>query len=283
LAGQPIISIDNVMRELSSPLLCQAVERPLMQVRPLGRSDIMMIENHGTFFATGNNLIIAGDMVRRSIRAVLDAGMEQPETREFAFDPIARVNSDRGKYIAAVLTIIQAYRAAKGERVDVTPFQGFNEWSRYVREPLVWLGLADPVESMAAIRRSDPERMRLRALLIAWEAAFGDQRVTAANAIAKAHDSFATSKDKPLAHLRAALQAVAGEKGGTISQRRLGNWLSQHKSRIVDGMLFLDDGLHRSGVSLWYVHRADDMYPTRRDDSVADLSEARRARERRVW
>ena len=149
------------MRELSSPLLCQAVERPLMQVRPLGRSDIMMIENHGTFFATGNNLIIAGDMVRRSIRAVLDAGMERPETREFAFDPIARVNSDRGKYIAAVLTIIQAYRAAKGERVDVTPFQGFNEWSRYVREPLVWLGLADPVESMAAIRRSDPERMRL--------------------------------------------------------------------------------------------------------------------------
>jgi putative DNA primase/helicase len=291
LAGQPIISIDNVMRELSSPLLCQAVERPLLQVRPLGSSIMMMIENHCTFFATGNNLIIAGDMVRRSIRSELDAGVEQPETRSFAFDPIARVMADRGKYIAAVLTIIRAYQAAArhGERVEVTPFQGFNEWSRYVREPLVWLGLADPVESVAEVRRSDPERMRLRALLTAWEDVFGNDPMTAAKAIATVQESFsAQGNDSTVVDLRAALQAVATERGGTISQRRLGNWLAHHKGRIIDGMQFLDDGVNRSGVALWYIARTDGTAPTKRrsvftyQEHIANLSEARRARQNRT-
>jgi len=54
LAGYALINLDNVNREIQSNLLCQAVERPLIQLRALGASIIIEIENTSTFFATGN-------------------------------------------------------------------------------------------------------------------------------------------------------------------------------------------------------------------------------------
>jgi putative DNA primase/helicase len=45
LTGQAIIAIDNCNGELRSPFLCQAVERPLLQVRALGSSDLARIGN----------------------------------------------------------------------------------------------------------------------------------------------------------------------------------------------------------------------------------------------
>ena len=51
-------------------------------------------------------------MVRRTVLCSLDAGVERPELREFAFDPIARVLENRGAYVAAAITISRAYRAA---------------------------------------------------------------------------------------------------------------------------------------------------------------------------
>jgi putative DNA primase/helicase len=56
--------------------------------------------------------IIAGDLCLRVITATLNPGVEQPELREFRGDPVATVMADRGKYIAAALTVCRAYAAA---------------------------------------------------------------------------------------------------------------------------------------------------------------------------
>jgi putative DNA primase/helicase len=74
LAGFPIASLDNVNGELGGDLLCQAIERPLIRIRPLGRSDIVEIESRATLFATGNALRGRGDMTRRTLVCDLDAG-----------------------------------------------------------------------------------------------------------------------------------------------------------------------------------------------------------------
>lgn len=42
--------------------------------------------------------------------------MEVPEAREFAADPVATVLADRGRYIAACLTVARAYIARKRAR-----------------------------------------------------------------------------------------------------------------------------------------------------------------------
>ncbi|RYI98627.1 MAG: topoisomerase, partial [Acetobacteraceae bacterium] len=139
LAGFPISSLDNVNGELGGDLLCQAIERPLVRIRPLGRSDIVEIESRSTIFATGNNLRVRGDMVRRTILCSLDAGVERPELREFKADPIATVMADRGRYVSACLIIVRAYAAA-GRPDVLKPIASFEDWSNAVRSALVWLG-----------------------------------------------------------------------------------------------------------------------------------------------
>ena len=146
LAGQPLISIDNINGELGGDALCQLIERPTVDVRVLGRSESVRIEARGTsLFATGNNFVIVGDVCRRTVTTNLDPGVERPELRQFDFDPVDRVLADRGKYIVAALTICRAYCVA-GRPNRAPKLASFEGWSDTVRSALMWLGKKDPVD-----------------------------------------------------------------------------------------------------------------------------------------
>jgi hypothetical protein len=68
MTGQPLISIDNISKELGGDALCQIIERPVVEIRILGRSERVRIEARGTtLFATGNNFVIVGDVCQRMI------------------------------------------------------------------------------------------------------------------------------------------------------------------------------------------------------------------------
>jgi putative DNA primase/helicase len=144
LNGFPIIALDNVREGLEGDFFCQITERPLMNLRALGKSDKHRIVNTFTMFCNGNNASVAEDMVRRTVRCAFDANMEAPETREFKGDPLGAIQKARGKYIAAALTIPLAYMAA-GRPGAKPPLSSFEDWSRVVRDPLVWLGCGDAV------------------------------------------------------------------------------------------------------------------------------------------
>ena len=60
----------------------------------------------------------------------------------------------------------------------MAPFGNFEVWSRLVREPLVWLGLADPCDSYERLADDDPERETLGALMDAWWTCFKDKGKT---------------------------------------------------------------------------------------------------------
>lgn len=110
LAGFPVIGLDNCRETLEGDFLCQVTERPLLQLRALGKSDKIRVANTFTTFANGNNVAVADDLVRRTIRCALDANVENPECRTFRGDPLAAVRRNRGIYIAACLTIARLHR-----------------------------------------------------------------------------------------------------------------------------------------------------------------------------
>ena len=60
-------------------------------------------------FASKENVVIAADMVRRVLKCSMDADMEDPEKRVFKRNPLAEILADRGKFVAAVLTVCRAY------------------------------------------------------------------------------------------------------------------------------------------------------------------------------
>src|SRR5262249_38295236 len=102
LEGARRISIDNCKDPLGGALLCQIASQPLLKVRILGFSKSVQIVNGVLLFATGNNLKLYGDMLRRGLICRLDAGEERPELRSFEQDdPIQILKRERGRYVAA--------------------------------------------------------------------------------------------------------------------------------------------------------------------------------------
>ena len=62
------ISIDNCEGPLGGPLLCQTATQHFIKVRVLGFSKGVLTVNRALLFATGNNLKLYGDILRRPDR-----------------------------------------------------------------------------------------------------------------------------------------------------------------------------------------------------------------------
>lgn len=252
LAGYPIISLDNISNGLSGDALCQIAERPTVRIRLLGKSETPECEFRGIIIANGNNLAVIGDMTRRVILGTLDSGEERPEDRKFKFDPVRQVLADRGRYIAAAMTIPRAYLAAG--RPDKRPgLASYTEWSDMVRSALVWADCGDPVETMKVIRDTDPVLTTLRTVLECWRDVFSGEGKTAAEVAALYAGGFDPEgqEGEALTALRAALVPVAAVRG-VIDAARLGYWLRASKGRPAGKLKFLGEPAH-GGVLRWSV------------------------------
>jgi phage gp37-like protein len=253
--GVSVVSIDNVNGELGGDALAQMTERPLVRVRILGKSEAPEFECRSAIFATGNNVVLVADMTRRAVVCTLDAQVERPELRHFAFDPLLRVLDDRGVYVAACLTIARAYRIAGMPSLDLPPIGSYGEWSAQVRAPLVWLGEVDPVTSMETAREEDPELGAIRELFalvprLVEDGAL-DFRWPTRRLIDVASGNLASLALRLVedgADLLEMLTRVAGEGRGVVSSRRLGKWLSKICGRVVDGQRLVKSAGHAHGV-----------------------------------
>jgi hypothetical protein len=186
--------------------------------------------------------------------------MEQPEFRQFNFDPVERVLSNRGAYIAAALTICRAYIVAN--RPNKAPrLASFEGWSDTVRSALIWLGKADPVKSMESARSEDPERVELGEMLEAWARVIGwslSNRAKLAEVILRGTsmvNSLVGTPEPKHPDFYAALEAIAfkatGKRGQKPDPRMLGAWLKQFKGRVVNGRRFAQKPNDKGGSEWW--------------------------------
>ncbi|WP_395819701.1 bifunctional DNA primase/polymerase [Archangium minus] len=253
IAGQPVVALDNVNGGIGGDAFCQVIERPVVDVRILGRSELARVESRATVFVTGNNLQILGDATRRVLLVRLDANMERPELRQFKSNPVATVLADRGRYVAAALTVVRAFVAAgsPGRAPRLASFEG---WSDTVRSSLIWLGCADPVATMEAARAEDPLMALLRAALGSWASHFGTGRATARTAadVLRIAEGFDAADTFPA--LKEAVLAVASNRGRPDA-RTFGKWLSRHKGRIVAGFRLEGEADAHGHAARWWVER----------------------------
>jgi putative DNA primase/helicase len=241
LAGDTAITLDNCEQPLQSSFLCQALTQQKLNIRVLGASKNVETPVNATIFATGNNLTIVGDLTRRTLVCSLDAHCERPELRIFRGNLLETLRAQRGQLVAAALTVLRAWHVS-GESVDVSPFGSFDSWSHRVREPLVWLGRADPCETVIKVREDDPKRAALLAVLIQWREAIGlnvARTVREIINIAVTHPDF-------LASYRSAT---------VVSNDRLGRWLAQNEGKIAAGFSLVRAG-NTHGYPLWQLIEA---------------------------
>ncbi|HWL67120.1 MAG TPA: hypothetical protein VNS22_01920 [Geminicoccus sp.] len=259
LSGDPFIPIDNCEAPLGGDILCQILTQTSVRARILGRSEIPKLPSTALVTATGNNLVLVGDMTRRAIIARIDPKCERPELRVFDRDPVEMVKADRGKYVAAALTILRAFHVAgRPQQKQSKPLGSFTDWSEWVRGALLWLGEADPVKTMEDARNDDPKLEAMRSVMEQWQAVIKPEiRVTVRELIERATAHRTGDWGKPdFIHpdFREALLKIANDRGN-VNSFRLGKWLSANKGRIVDGYSIEADGQEK-GIGTWKLSKS---------------------------
>jgi putative DNA primase/helicase len=258
LEGGAIVSLDNLDFNLEGAMLNQMLSQPLVKVRPLGQSAVPECEWRGTLFATGNNVRAVGDLVRRVFTCNMDAKMERPELRRFEFKPITRVLNNRASFIAAAIIIARAYRASNRPASNCVSLGGYEDWSSWAREPLLWLGEADPVESMDAARVSDPARAAARELLERWRRVIGIGKAVSVRRIIGIANEDNRNGLHRYPEFRSFLIEHAGTmRGDGIDPVRLGRWLQAEHGRVYDG-LRIDVLTHKGRVNDYVLTEMDE-------------------------
>jgi hypothetical protein len=249
LAGDALITIDNVLGQLGCASLDAALTTTRWRDRLLGRNVIVDAPLLATWAATGNNVILRGDLARRIMHVRLHSPEEHPEDRTgFRHHDIRDyAEKFRPQLLAATLTILRGYYAAGRPDMHLTPWGSYEAWSGLVRSAVVWAGLPDPSESRIEIRQTaDPDAMALPALLA------GIERLDTNGhglTVAQILDKSEFSHDETIKAMREALKVLCPGKGRDplASPQSIGMKLHHLRGRVI-GAKYLDRQDSRLGA-----------------------------------
>jgi hypothetical protein len=238
LSGARTVLIDNVKTAIGGPSMDALLTSDVWNARILGASKMTKMRARAVWFVTGNNVTIQGDLARRALRVYLCPNVERPEERtDFRFPNLLQhITENRSVYLSAVLSIARAYKAAGMPNVGLPSLGSFQDWAQYVRSPLVWLGMPDPVTTQNELR-TDQTTTSWSSICTLLAQAFGNRMFSSRDAYDLAFRSNGTSA---LSREESELLAVAFEDAMVIgrepSSRTVSFLFRQWQNRIVDGL-----------------------------------------------
>jgi putative DNA primase/helicase len=170
--------------------------------------------------------------------------------------------------VVAGLTVLRAFFLAGCPQTQ-TPLGSLEEWSRSVREALIWLGEPDPCRSIEGIRQEDPERVKVANVLREWHSVCGpgpirvQELIDAALALTEWQAGQQPKPRNP--GLRDALVAVADNGIGKLNKQAVANWIARQKNKIIDGYKVIEAG-KLNGYPRWRVIAPDKSMSTKADN-----------------
>lgn len=251
-----VIEFDNLTCDLlAHKSLCTVLSSEFMSGRILGMSKITTVSTRVLFLSSGNNVGPIQDMTRRCITIRLDPECEVPAARNFKRPDLVReVLRERARYVSAALTIVRAWITANRPKTMCKPLAGYADWCELCRQPLLWLGCADPAASVFEAMTDDPDRGPLDRLLAAWQLVFGTSPAMVRDAIRQASVFNEANQE-----LMDVLREIAGERN-EINTRKLGRWIKRNCGRIVNGRRFVRASGHRSAEA-WRIEVMESVSP----------------------
>ncbi len=241
LEGAQVVLIDNANNiRINNNTLAQAATDEIMKGRILGVTKHGEAPSNALWMINGNHISVVEDMRRRVLLCELSTKEEHPERRKFEnryFFEWLELN--RRELIAAVIDILKCYIEAGKPDMNISPLADFQEWSDFVRAPIVWLGLPDPLQVQEKMAVEDPIRNQLGAVLTAWNDLYGDKLKTVKQLF---EERSTTPKDKidlnPQQYTDNILfQALDGiQPRGDLTSKIVAGYINKHLDEPVNGL-----------------------------------------------
>lgn len=168
LAGDRMVCLDNVTEgmRLEDSTLNKVLTSRRNTFRLLGHTERVELTNEATWFATGNQLMLSGDISRRALVCYVDAKVVDPSARSFKIPNLPRyVAAHRPELMSAALSIVTSWMCA-GRPIGSAPhreYGSFTGWYELIRPLLLWAGEADIAVNLDQITEEDSEGMALEA------------------------------------------------------------------------------------------------------------------------
>lgn len=264
IACDRFVLFDNVPAggTIGGPALDRFLTSSTMTGRILGRSEMTGdLPVVAVLYATGNNLGLKGDALRRVVPITLHCEEERPEERDsftIKGDLLEYAKRNRGSLVAAALTLIRGYLSAGRPDQQLTPMD-FTKWCSLIRNAVKWATSIDPCEGRRKLIADDDETIRNRAIVDGWEAlceVTSNKQLTIANALKElesaSFDSLSEEREVKISALRDVLSGWARD-GKTPSSKVVGNQLAKIRGRNFGGRS-LEKTLY-AGTNAWYVKR----------------------------
>lgn len=250
MAGDRSIWFDNLPDgvKVRSSVLEAFLTSAVWKDRKLGESVTTGIPNKTVLVASGNNLTPVSALARRSLVIRLDANTENLRERVFKIEnPRRYVMEHRAQLLVDALTIIRAYINLDHIAGMPVTLPSFERWSRLARDPLIWLGMADPV--ITQLNETDDETKNVGPIFERLASNFGDRAFTAGD-MARVVGSLSDTNSELSDSL---MQMGCAEPNNPI---KIGYWLRASKDKIGGGYKLMHDGHNKFGVR-WKLQRTN--------------------------
>ena len=197
--------------------------------RVLGTSATATARTNSLFLGTGNNTGPIKDLRRRVVTMRL---APKSTMRKFGRNPQKQISKHRSVYVGFALTIIQAFLLHSERDDTLTPIGSYEAWSRFCREPLIWLGEPDPASSLINQVKDNTDNEALAIFLNLWRDLYDEGSVTVRELISDSHK-------KP--QLLEIIHELPVLERGSVNPHLLGQFLKRHRGVRVNG-LRIEDG-----------------------------------------
>jgi len=258
LKGKPVAVIDNLEGILNSSDLAALLTCRIYSNRLLGKSEMTNILHRTVWIGSGNNVQLGGDLPRRCYWCRLDAKEARPWMRTgFKHPDLTRwLYDNRGRILAAILTLARGWIQAGRPKGDSPVIGSFEEWSKIIGGILYFSGITGFLGNLDEMYdESDTDTPQWEAFLTTWKEIFNNRAVTVAELTDRIEAERKSSRNEGDNRL---IDSLPGSLVGEIDKRAafvrtLGRNLARRNGmRFPCGLHLIKDGSSHRAIK-WSV------------------------------
>lgn len=172
------IYIDNVEYKIKSPTLASMLTEPEHTQRLLTTNTMATVEPHCSWIATGNNVAVNPDILRRTVPVRMDAGLERPWERSGWRHPdlVRWVEENRSHLIWACLVLVQNW-ISSGSVPGTKKIGSFHRWCEVMGGILSSAGIPGFLDNLDSFYSLNEDTSDLGEFIQIWLNVFGDAPV----------------------------------------------------------------------------------------------------------